>query len=86
MNGGGAEHPRSEGWSFPYLFCGTQVTIVGMELHIFEGGGASTQKCATNGKGPHYEFLHISEEDPTPRIICKIFKISGEGGEGAMEP
>ena len=25
MNGGGAEHPRSEGWSFPCLFCGTQV-------------------------------------------------------------
>jgi hypothetical protein len=28
MNGGGAEHPRSEGWSFPCLFCGTQVTRV----------------------------------------------------------
>jgi hypothetical protein len=23
-----AEHPRSEGWSFPCLFCGTQVTRV----------------------------------------------------------
>ena len=28
LNGGGAEHPRSEGWSFPCLFCGTQVTRV----------------------------------------------------------
>ena len=28
LNGGGAEHTRSEGWSFPCLFCGTQVTRV----------------------------------------------------------
>ena len=28
LNGGGAEHPRKEGWSFPCLFCGTQVTRI----------------------------------------------------------
>ena len=28
LNGGGAEQPRSEGWSFPCLFCSTQVTRV----------------------------------------------------------
>ena len=54
MNGGGAEHLPSEGWSFPCLFCGTQVTRVRMsdqnELssNFFLGGveviGATSRK------------------------------------------
>ena len=52
LNGGGAEYSRSEGWSFPCLFCGTQVMRVVSPLepgclgasverpilHIFDGG------------------------------------------------
>ena len=28
MSGLGREHPQSEGWSYPFLFCGTQVMRV----------------------------------------------------------
>ena len=34
QNGGGAEHPQSEGWSFPCLFCGTQVMRVRIDGEV----------------------------------------------------
>ena len=36
MNGGGAEHPRREGWSFLCLFCGTQFTRVRIDGGVVE--------------------------------------------------
>ena len=76
MNGGGAEHPRSEGWSFPCLFCGTQVTrVVGPFLmskgppllrtfvHFWRGGGPSGAGTRTEPK----VYLVISQ------LLDKIF-------------
>ena len=54
MNGGGAEHPRSEGWSFPCLFCGTQVTrVVGPKT------AGKSPDCRTNRKLPKLTTLDI---------------------------
>ena len=69
LNRGGAEHPQSVEWSFPCLFCGTQVTRVvrpwepgslgaSVErpiLHIFEGGGGPPLNVQRIVRVPHLE-------------------------------
>jgi hypothetical protein len=88
MNGGGGEHPQSERWSFPFLFCGTQVTRVGMELHIFEGGWALLRSVQQMVRVPPYDFLHISEEWAPPLDYLQKFENFwrgwGRGGRGAL--
>ena len=63
MNGGGAEHPRSERWCFPCLFCGTQVTRV--RILIWTEGVRSTPRVR-GGASPAYSAVPKSQELSAP--------------------
>ena len=84
QNGGGAEHPRSERWSFPCLFCGTQVTrvripclfcgtqVTRVRIPIRTEGMQSTPGVR-GGASPAYSAVPKSRElsDPFERRWCR---------------
>ena len=76
LSGGGKEHPRSEGWSFPCLFCGTQV---------IRGAGSSSCKKIKNIKKKYIfkkitrqaNFAHFDGEEMPPllRYVQRIARV-----------
>ena len=73
------EHPRSERWSFPCLFCGTQVTRV--RIPILTEGVRSTPGVR-GGASPAYSAVPKSQELSAPfeLLTVRISSNSGEGG------
>ena len=69
MNGGGAEHPQSEGWSFPCLFCGTQVTRVRID-------GEVVQSFNSTGTGT---FVHFWRGGVTNRKLPRLYELQSGG-------